>query len=58
MKTIHDKARQMVAQARGPLEMSEAYRRLARCGAERRRVAKAERDRNHAVRYWWTEVET
>ena len=58
MKTIHDKARQMVAQARGPLELSEAYRRLARRGAERRRVAKAEQDRRLAVRYWWTEVET
>jgi hypothetical protein len=34
---IHDRARQMVQQARGTLELSEAYARLSRRGARSRK---------------------
>lgn len=33
---IHDKARQMVAQSPRPMDLSEAYRRLAARGARNR----------------------
>lgn len=45
---IHERARQMVYHARGTLELSEAYARLARRGARGRK--NAELAKQHAIK--------
>lgn len=47
---IHDNARQLAAQARGTMSLSEAYAQLAKRAHERRRIQKENRARAIANR--------
>lgn len=50
---IHERARELVRQSRGKLNMTEAYRELARRAQVARRNKREQAQRKESQLYWW-----